>query len=231
MNKEIIPACMPKDFEDITGVAESVVGGVKIIQLDLMDGKYVPEQTWPFVYKNDYHLDDLKKEDRGLPLWERVNYELDLMVERPEQDLDTWLSIGASRVIFHYASVGDWEPIRNIDHAIRNFVELGVAVTIHDDLNNIFPLIDDDTVDFVQVMGIAQIGYMGEPFDESCIDIIKTLREKYPDMVISIDGGVSENTIPLLNEVGVNRFVSGSGIFAGGIAIENIEYLHSFIES
>lgn len=230
MRKEIIPACMPKKFDDISGVAASVRHNAQTVQLDLMDGKYVPEKTWPFIYSNDYHLEDLKKEDRGFPLWEDVNYELDLMVERPELDIDTWLTIGASRVIFHYASVHDWDLIKNIDPVLRNFVDLGLAVTIHDNLEDIFPLLDEKVVDFVQVMGIAQIGFMGEPFDEKCLDIIEVLRKKYPEMIISIDGGVSEYTIPDLRDVGVDRFVSGSGVFGHGMASENIEYLRNLAE-
>ena len=141
MDKELIPACMPKDFEDITEVAESVIHSVRTIQLDIMDGKYVPEQTWPFFHKNDYDLKDLKDEKKGLPLWEDINYELDLMVERPELELDTWLHIGASRVIFHYQSVGDWKIIKEIDFAVRDFIEIGIAVTIHDNLESIFTLL------------------------------------------------------------------------------------------
>lgn len=230
MNKEIIPACMPEKFDDITDIAIAVHNDVQTIQLDIMDGKYVPEKTWPFIYNNDYDLEDLKKEDSGFPLWEDINYELDLMVERPELDINTWLMIGASRVIFHYASVHDWDIIRNIDPALLNFLDLGLAVTIHDNLEDIFPLLDEKTVSFVQVMGIAHIGYMGEPFDERCLSIIDTLHKKYPDMVISIDGGVSEYTIPALRDAGISRFVSGSAISGHGIPSENVVYLRSIAE-
>ncbi len=230
MNREIIPACMPKRFDDIADFAAAMYRDVKTIQLDLMDGKYVPEKTWPFIFENDYHLDDLKGEDLGFPFWEEVNYELDLMVERPELSINSWMNIGASRVIFHYASVHDWEVIKNIDHGIRNFVQIGIAVTIHDNLDDIYPLIDEKIVDFVQVMGIAQIGYMGEPFAEECLDVIVILKKKYPDLIISIDGGVSEYTIPALRDVGISRFVSGSGISGHGIPRENVVYLRNLAE-
>jgi ribulose-phosphate 3-epimerase len=227
--KELIPACMPKDFEEIQETTSLVLGYVKTIQLDLMDGKYVPEKTWPFMFENDYHLEDLKKEDEGLPYWEQINYELDLMVERPELNIEKWLSLGASRIIFHYASINDWEIIKNIDLVVRDFTEIGVAITIYDNLDDIFTLIEEKVVDFVQVMGIARIGFQGEHFDGRSLDIIRTLREKYPEMTISIDGGVSEYTIPDLRDAGVNRFVSGSGVFGHGIVGENIEYLSSII--
>jgi ribulose-phosphate 3-epimerase len=227
--KELIPACMPKDFGEIRETTSLVLGGVKTIQLDLMDGKYVPEKTWPFFHKKDYILEDMKKEGEGFPFWDKINYELDLMVERPELDIDTWLSLGASRVIFHYASVHDWDVIKNIDSVVRNFTEIGLAITIHDNLEEIFPLIEKKVIDFVQVMGIARIGFQGEHFDERSLDIIRILKEKYPDMIISIDGGVSENTIPLLRDADVDRFVSGSSVFGYGIAEENTSFLLELI--
>jgi len=230
MNTNIIPAIMPESFEDITTQTGLVLQHVQTVQLDLMDGKYVAEKTWPFLYGSDRDLAQLKTEDGSLPFWEEINYELDLMVERPEENLDTWLHIGAARVIFHYASVHNWEKIKNIDHVIRNFIKIGCAVTIHDTIEDIYTLIDEKIIDFVQVMGISHIGYQGELFEEKSLDIITGLKERYPDLVISIDGGVSIDTIAELSLAGVERFVSGSGVYGGGVASENIEYLEDLIQ-
>ncbi|MCI5051205.1 MAG: hypothetical protein MRY57_02770 [Candidatus Pacebacteria bacterium] len=230
MDIEIIPAIMPGQFNEIEDMVGLVRHNVSTVQLDLMDGKYVPEPTWPFMYGTDRDLVALKTEDVSFPLWEEMNYELDLMIERPEENLETWLGIGAARVIFHYASVGDWEKIKDIDYGIRNFIEIGLAVTIHNDMDSIYELIDDNVIDFVQVMGIAHIGYQGEPFEESALTIISDLRERYPELIISVDGGVSLDTIADLYEAGVNRFVSGSGVYGGGNVEENIENLKLSLE-
>jgi pentose-5-phosphate-3-epimerase len=89
-------------------------------------------------------------------------------------------------------------------------------------IDSFIELIDNDIIDFVQVMGIANIGYQGEPFQEESLDIISNLKERYPDLVISIDGGVSVDTIADLHDAGVDRFVSGSGVYGDGSADENI---------
>lgn len=229
MSIEIIPAIMPSKFYDIEETAGLVRGHADMVQLDLMDGKYVPEKTWPFFYTSDYDIAALKKEDLAFPFWEEINYELDLMCERPEASLDTWLGIGASRVIFHYASVHDWEKIKKIDHVTRDFIEIGCAITLHDNLDDIYPLIDEGVFDFIQVMGISHIGYMGEPFAEESLVIIDTLRVKYPDLIISVDGAVSEDTIEEFYNAGASRFVSGSSVFGGGDAGENIYHLQDYI--
>jgi ribulose-phosphate 3-epimerase len=230
MNTNIIPAIMPERFEDIETQTGLVLNQVRVVQLDIMDGKYVSEKTWPFIYGADRDLAELQTEEGSLPFWEDINYELDLMIERPEESLDTWLHIGASRVIFHYASIHDWEKIKNIDHVIRNFIKIGCAVTIHDKLEDIYSLIDEDVIDFIQVMGIADIGYQGEPFADESLDMIEELKKRYPDLLISVDGGVSIDTIGDLSLAGVERFVSGSGIYGGGVASENIAHLESLIE-
>lgn len=228
MNYEIIPAIMPQNIDDIESHAMLVRHDVETIQLDLMDGKYVPERTWPFGRSGTLYPDILSQELQ-LPFWEELDYELDLMVERPEENLDVWFRLGASRIIFHYASIHDLEKIIGIDPSIRNFVEIGIAITIHDDIEKIFPLIDGEYIDFVQVMGIKQVGFQGSPFEESSLTLIHTLVERYPDLIIAVDGGVSVATISRLAKAGAVRFVSGSGVFGSDIPAENIEQLYGEI--
>lgn len=231
MNYEIIPAVMPRNLDDIESAARSVKDFSRIIQIDIMDGKYVPEPTWPYLSGGGRDIDSFTKGEIGLPLWEEVDYELDLMVTRPEENLDIWMGMGASRIIFHQASVHDWSTIAEIDATVRNFVSLGVAVTLHDDMNVLDQLIKDHVVDFVQCMGIEQIGYQGEPFNPDILGFIAGLHSRYPDLVISIDGGVSEQTIERLAEAGISQFVSGSAVFGQGIPEENINNLKNLLKT
>jgi ribulose-phosphate 3-epimerase len=229
MKQEVIPAVMPENINDIASAAVSVRHAVETVQLDLMDGKYVPESTWPFTTQGTYDLEDARKGDFGLPHWEEINYELDLMVTKPEEHLQDYLSLGASRIIFHLASVNNWESIAGIDQTTRTFCEIGLAITVHDNLQKAYQLIDDGVVDFVQVMGIARIGFQGEPFEPAIFDVINSVRARYPDLVISVDGGVNTETIGALSEAGVTRFVSGSAVFGHGLAEENVEELRSLL--
>ncbi len=108
---------------------------------------------------------------------------------------------------------------------------LGGAVSLPDNLDELRDLLDEGVVDFVQCMGIAHIGFQGEPFDEQVLETIQELRQSYPEMDISIDGGVSVENLVDLQEAGANRFVSGSGIFDHGIPQENIEQFYEILES
>jgi len=66
--------------------------------------------------------------------------------------------------------------------------------------------------DVVQVMSIATLGKQGAPYDVRAIARIKELHTKYPELVISVDGGVSEKNIADLARAGARRFGVGSAI-------------------
>ena len=42
---------------------------------------------------------------------------------------------------------------------------------------------------------------------------VRALREKYPDLLIEVDGGLSEGTVDQAAEAGANVIVAGSAVF------------------
>ena len=76
-------------------------------------------------------------------------------------------------------------------------------------------------------MGIAKIGYQGQPFDSRVVAKIEDLRERYPDVTISVDGGVNFESAPKLIAAGVTRLVSGSTILNSKNIEETIYQLKS----
>jgi len=226
---EIIPAIMPQSFADLEEKVARVVSHVKNVQLDIMDGDFVPEKTWPYL-GDILDFQKLIKEDMGLPEWEKINYEIDLMVSVPDRDAFEWITAGASRIIIHLESHPD---VAGIINRIRQEYgrplesptapEIGVALNLDTPIEQIYEFIP--LVDFVQLMGIAEIGYQSQPFDNRVLERIKILRKKYPELIMSVDGAVNAETAPLLIEAGVNRLVSGSYIFNSGDIKEAIENL------
>ncbi len=83
---EIIPAIMPENFHHLRADVGIVADHVSVIQLDIMDGKFVPAKTWPYLRKveegapTDVYFQAIQNGDEGLPLWEKVDFELDLMI-------------------------------------------------------------------------------------------------------------------------------------------------------
>jgi len=223
----IIPAILPKDYEDLKNKLAMVKGRVPIVQVDLCDGVFVKSTTWPFdeIENSRSHFASILREEEGMPFWEEVDFELDLMVSDAMENFDIYTKLGPRRIIFHLNSFKNLDEFKNfleaIDPYIRDSFEIGIAVTVNTEIEKVYSFIS--LVDFVQVMGIENIGFQGEGFTEKCLDYIKTLREKYPDLVISVDGGVNLETGSQAVNAGANRLVSGSAIFSADDIIGAIE--------
>jgi len=222
MSTEIIPAIMPTSFEDLRVKAEKVSAFVGLAQIDIMDGVFVASKSWPYTeggVEKEPHFVQLAKQEEGLPEWEDLDYEIDFMIAEPEKHIDEWLPLGASRLIFHIESVKDIEAFFGHDIfklearsiGSHKVIELGLALNPDTPLEAILPHIFK--IDFVQCMGIAKIGYQGQPFDERVLTQIHALRLKFPDMPISVDGGVNMETAHDLKGAGATRLVSGSAVF------------------
>lgn len=233
---EVIPAVLPKNYEELKSAIDHVRGVVPVVQLDICDGVFVKNMTWPFYSAGssggdfmdndlDQHFRAILNEQEGLPFWEEVDFELDLMVVDAVENFDIYTKLGARRLVFHIEAVGNIEEFNNflegIDTYVRDVVEIGVAIDTTTKIETIFPLVSN--VDFVQVMGIEQDGFQGEEFDVRCLDHVRTLKEKYPELVISVDGAVSLETAPDLIAAGATRLVSGSAIFNSGDIIGTVE--------
>ena len=217
LGEEIIPAILPRSFSDLSEKVGSVVGLVPFVQVDVTDGKFTPNKTWPYLDGPDKDFAAILKEEKGFPSWEDIDFEVDMMVAEPEKLWRDWVLAGAKRLIFHIESVTDaaklMDAIKSETVSEESFLhtEIGFALNIDTPNEKVEPFLED--LDFVQFMGIARIGYQGEHFDERVLPKITDLRETHPDVTISVDGGVNMESAPRLIEAGADRLVVGSAIF------------------
>jgi len=232
---EVIPAILPKNYEDLKNKISVVRGLVPVVQVDICDGIFVKSMTWPFIAPDkekgitstelDQHFNDILNESEGMPFWEDIDFELDLMVFDAVENFDIYTKLGAKRILFHLEAVGDPESFKQflegIDMYIRDTIEIGIAINPSTPIENIFPI--SGNIDFVQFMGNDTIGYQGVSLDEKVYEKIKILRGKYSDMPIGVDIGVNETTAPLLIKAGANKLVAGSAIFNADDIIGTIE--------
>ncbi len=128
-----------------------------------------------------------------------IDFEAHLMVKEPGKIASKWVERGAKRLILH--TLGG--------SASKLGVEIGLGVELHVPLENIFPLIP--RVDFIHLMSIAEIGAQGHPLDDKIFDRIKKVREKFPQIPISVDGGINTLNYQALKESGADRLIVGAG--------------------
>ena len=68
-------------------------------------------------------------------------------------------------------------------------------------------------------------GYCGQSFHENAIDRVNEYREKYPDKLIEVDGGVSTSNSAKLIQAGADILVAGSAIFNSEDPIQTIKQM------
>jgi len=228
---EIIPGILEKDYDELKNKIALVRGIVPVVQIDLCDGVFVPSRTWPFASGSgaDEHLKKILNEQEGMPFWEDIDFELDLMVADAVENFDLYTKLGAKRIIFHLEAVKNLENFKNflegLDVYIREMIQIGIAINPSTPSEKLFLLIP--YIDFVQCMGNDNIGHHGVELDEQVYEKIKILREKYPDMPIAVDIGVNMTTAPLLIKAGANRLIAGSAIFNTNDIIDTINQYKS----
>ncbi|PIR57666.1 MAG: hypothetical protein COU71_02785 [Parcubacteria group bacterium CG10_big_fil_rev_8_21_14_0_10_38_31] len=207
---EIIPAILESDWREIENKINLVKDFSLWVQIDVSDGIFTPDTTWN-------NPSDLKTHLEASPPSEKISVEVDLMVKDPELVIVDWVDAGVRRVIIHIESTDD--AGRAIKIAKEAGAETGLALNI-DTPNEILDKYMTD-IDFVQFMGIAKIGFQSQPFDEKVLHKIEGLRLRYPDAIISVDGGVNMKTVPLLAKVGVDRLVAGSAVYSSKDKVKN----------
>lgn len=145
-----------------------------------------------------FHLDVLEND-----VWTEIkkNFEAHLMVSDPEVVANTWVERGAKRLVVHKLTPKILE--------LRDRVELGLAVEMQVDLEDVYKQIPE--IDFVQLMSISEIGEQGHAFEPKVFDRIREVRNRFPNVPISVDGGVNVKNYQMLREMGVRRLVVGSG--------------------
>lgn len=183
---------------------------VSLVQIDIIDGAFAPEPTWPYAGTAEAAIfDEVVDQQRGFPHWKDLQFEIDLMVERPEEVIDDWIAAGASAIIIHVDSTDKHEEI--FDKLAKRGVGIGLAVK-PSNTNEILERFVEE-IDFLQVMGSDKIGYHGVELDPLVYQKIADIHKSYPELPIAVDIGVNFETAPELVAAGVTRLVSGSAIF------------------
>lgn len=231
---DITPAILEKNFSEIKNKLTFLRGKALCVQLDMCDGIFVPNQTWPFASGGfeDPDFVSIINEKEGLPFWEDFDFEFDLMVADAVENFDIYMKLGPKRMIFHLSAQKNLEEfehfLEGLDMYIRDTVEIGLAFKPSDDLSIVSKF--SHKVDFLQCMGIEKIGFQGEEFDKKVLENIKFLKENLPGIVLSVDGGVNLENAELLLDVGTDRLTVGSGIWKSSDPIGALETFQSMVQ-
>lgn len=207
---EIIPSLPANTFQELQTKVGKVAGLVSTFQIDIADGLFVTSRSWPMNPGDKEQFQRLVKGEEKLPFSDEISYEVHFMAHNPEKLLPDWLKVGIVRAFFHVEAKHDFGELTAL--AKRGEVELGISLKVGTDISRIEPYLSNISV--VQLMGIEHIGVQGQPFDERVIDMIKSVRERYPSVTIQIDGSVNAETAPALTAAGAEKLAPGSYVLS-----------------
>ena len=202
---QVVPSVLSADLTRLgEQVRQAVAGGADRIQVDIMDGHFVPNLTFgPGIGEA------IRRVAPDLPI------EAHLMVERPEQFVQAFVSAGADYILLQVEST--YTLYRTV-HAV---VEAGRCAGLV--LNPATPVETlRELVPYISLVNVMTVepGFGGQRFISRSPDKIRRVRDLAPDLPIEVDGGIDVQTAPLVVEAGASLLVAGSSVFEhpGGIA-------------
>ena len=153
------------------------------------------------------------------------------MCTEPQKWVSIFADSGASAFTFHSECFSAQEDLENMlkrikDHSMKS----SVAVKPSDEISEILiKSIENGLVDMVLIMTVNP-GFGGQKFIPSAIEKVRFLRNRFPDLIIEVDGGINKDTIQIANEAGANAFVLGTYVFNSTDRKRTIEELRKIIE-
>jgi ribulose-phosphate 3-epimerase len=194
---EIVPSILSADVGRLADqVKQAEAGGADRIQVDVMDGHFVPNLTFgPLVV-------EAVRKATSLPI------EAHLMVLRPELFLEAFAKAGATLI---EVQVEATSSLYRTVQAIKELgIKAGVAInpaTPVEDLREILPYID-----LVNVMTVEP-GFGGQTFIAHSPEKIRRVRALSAGVEIEVDGGIDARSAPLVVKAGATVLVAGSSVY------------------
>ena len=220
MTKYIIaPSILASDMTQLGNeIAAAESAGADWIHVDVMDGRFVPNITM------GQFIVEACRRVTGLPL------DVHLMIEKPEEHLETFAKAGASTLTVHV------ETCPHLHRTLQYIKSLGCKAGVV--LNPGTPVGALEAVlgeaDLVLVMSVNP-GFGGQKFIPESLARIREIRKMLDALGSSawleVDGGVSVETIAQLKEAGATAFVAGTSVFKHPQGIEaGIKVLRDYLK-
>lgn len=182
MKPIILPTFLEADRDAFQTKLNIAANTVKRIHIDVIESAFAPNPT---LLPEDWSLID-----------EKLEVDVHLMVEHPEEWLDRCIVAGATTIIGHIEKVKDQKTF--IELAIKKGAKAGLAVDLNtpiEKLSQVTSLRPElrPRVHLSQVLLLGvKAGYSGQAFDPRVLEKIIALRQNHGNSAeIIVDGGIT----------------------------------------
>ncbi len=172
--------------------------------LDIMDGHFVPNLT--------FGLPIIKL----MPKITSIKLDAHFMVSNPEFHIEDFKYSGIHNFTFHFEATNS--PLELIKKAKQYYPSVGISLRPNTPLS---VLTDEmlQTLDMVLIMSVEP-GFGGQSFIEGTWDKLAELSKRQQtlgtNLMVQVDGGVTNVNSKQLREAGATNLVAGSYIFKDG---------------
>ena len=196
---EIMPSILAADMGNLeSAIRRCETAGADQIHVDVMDGVFVPNISMgPAV---------VAMADRvtGLPL------DVHLMLIQPQNHVEAFAKAGSDTILIHIEADCDVEDTLK---KIRGLgCKSGITVNPPTPVESIFSCLEKGLADEVLIMSVNP-GFGGQKYMPVAEIKVAEIRRRFPDMLISIDGGIDLETVKPAAAHGANLFVAGTALF------------------
>ena len=215
---KIAPSLLSCDFLRMgEEIAEIERAGAEYLHLDVMDGVFVPNFSFGFPI-----IAAAKKQSKMV-------FDAHLMIARPELYAERMIDAGADIVCAHLEAVKDPVAFCKIVH--DKGAKAGLGLRPRTPASALFPYLP--YVDLVLEMTVEP-GFGGQSFMADMMPKARAIRDEITkrglDVMVEVDGGISEKNAALCAENGIDVLVSGSTIFGASDATAMIALIRKNAE-